>query len=216
MNANLLGIGLVAIVGLTVGCEQAAPTRPTPAQQPETLRVTAITPTSGPGTAPLAVTIRGTGFVNGATVTVGSAATAVVVLDGTTISAVTQAHGPGPVDVVVTNPTGASATLDAGFTYLVDLPYTISSSLSTVAVGGQVSVSWDAPRAGPADWIGFFLVTDSNYVYEDRWWQYTEGAKSGSTALIAPATPGKYEFRYLVDDGYEDVARSAPVTVTPQ
>jgi len=46
-------------------------------------------------------------------------------------------------------------------------------------------------------------------------WQYTGGAKSGTFIVDAPATPGFYEFRYLVDDGFEDVARSVTVTVTP-
>jgi hypothetical protein len=186
-----------------------------PAPEPATLTVTGITPSSGSSVAPARVTIRGTGFLASATVTLGAAAaTDVVVLDSTTIAAVTRPHDPGLVDVVVTNYAGASARLAAGFTFVVDQPYTIASSTSTVVAGGRLSVSWTAPRDGPADWIGFFLTTDSNYEYESRWWEYTGGARSGTIELIAP-TPGRYEFRYLVDDGYVDVARSAPVTVTP-
>jgi hypothetical protein len=212
-NAHAVCIGLLA-ASLTLGCEQS-PTVPTPTPPPPTpLSLEAITPNSGSSTIPLSVTIRGAGFLPGATVTVGAAATEVTVVDSTTIRALTQPHETGPVDVIVTNPAGDSARLAAAFTYF-EQPYTITASTSSVAAGARLSVSWAVPGAGPLDWVGFFLVTESSYEYEYRWWQYTDGSNSGTIELTAPAMPGRYEFRYLKDDGFTDVARSAPVTVTP-
>ena len=48
----------------------------------------------------------------------------------------------------------------------------------------------------------------------DYWWEYTDGATSGTLTLSAPTAPGQYEFRYLLDDGFVDTVRSSPVTVT--
>jgi hypothetical protein len=65
------------------------------------------------------VTISGSGFAAGATVSIGGvAATSVVVVNGTTISAMTGAHGAGTVSVVVTNPDATNGTLASAFTYL--------------------------------------------------------------------------------------------------
>ncbi len=58
------------------------------------------------------MTLTGTGFTTGATVTIGGvAATSVVVVSATSITAVTAAHAPGAVDVVVTNLDGQSGSL---------------------------------------------------------------------------------------------------------
>jgi hypothetical protein len=48
----------------------------------------------------------------------------------------------------------------------------------------------------------------------DLWWKYTDGGTSGTFTLNAPTQPGQYEFRYLLDDGFVDTARSTPVTVS--
>lgn len=64
------------------------------------------------------VTIQGTGFMTGATVTFGgTSATSVVVSSAGTITAVAPAHAEGAVNVVVTNPDAQSVTLTNGFTY---------------------------------------------------------------------------------------------------
>ena len=58
------------------------------------------------------MTITGTGFLAGATVTLGgTAATNVTVVNSTTITATTPAHAAGAVNVVVRNTDGQSGTL---------------------------------------------------------------------------------------------------------
>jgi acid phosphatase len=80
--------------------------------------VTTVSPTSGPTAGGTQITITGTGFAAGATVTVGgTAATGVIVNNATTISANTPAHAAGTVDVVVTNTGGQSGTKTNAFTY---------------------------------------------------------------------------------------------------
>jgi CSLREA domain-containing protein len=79
---------------------------PTPTPVPGSPTVTSVGPTSGAAAGGTAVTITGTGFAAGATVTIGgAAATNVVVVDGSTITCKTPALPAGTLnDVVVTNP----------------------------------------------------------------------------------------------------------------
>jgi hypothetical protein len=66
------------------------------------------------------VTLTGTGFVGGATVTFGGvAATNITVANAATITATTPAHAIGAVDVVVTNPDRQAATLSAAYTFSI-------------------------------------------------------------------------------------------------
>jgi hypothetical protein len=81
--------------------------------------VTTVSPTSGSTAGGTAITITGTSFQNGATVTVGgTAATSVVFVNSTKITAVAPAHAAGSVAVVVTNPTTQTGTLNPGFFYV--------------------------------------------------------------------------------------------------
>lgn len=81
--------------------------------------VTGIAPASGSTGGGTNVTITGTGFLAGATVSIGGvAATSVVVSTATTITAVTGASAAGTVDVVVTNPGGAAGTKASAYTYV--------------------------------------------------------------------------------------------------
>ncbi len=81
--------------------------------------VTAVSPASGSTAGGTAITITGTSFQNGATVTVGgTAATSVVFVNSTKITAVAPAHAAGSVAVVVTNPTTQTGTLNPGFFYI--------------------------------------------------------------------------------------------------
>ncbi|HKW01023.1 MAG TPA: S8 family serine peptidase [Vicinamibacterales bacterium] len=92
-------------------------------------------------------------------------------------------------------------------------PFTLTPSPLSVAGGGALSISWTAPSGESAkDWVGLFRVGDPNTVY--GWFTHTGGATSGTANLTAPLVPGQYEFRYLLNDGYQDTARSAAVTVT--
>jgi hypothetical protein len=80
--------------------------------------VASVTPSSGLTTGGTAVSIVGTNFVAGATVSFGgTAASNVVVLNSTTLTATTPAHAAGGVNVVVTNPDTQTGALVNGFTF---------------------------------------------------------------------------------------------------
>ena len=202
---------LVLAIGLS-GCS-GTPSGPTHAPctcAPPTPTVTAIAPPVGATAGATSVTITGTGFLPGAIVTIGAQATSVIV-QSTKITATAPAHAGGIVNVVVTNPGGASGELDGGFIYAAE-PFTVTPSVNSVAAEGQMSVSWTAPQGGMEHWIALFPVGGP---YSDDWYGLTYGASSGMLTVTAPGVPGQYEFRYL-NDRFVDLARSHPITVTPR
>jgi hypothetical protein len=82
------------------------------------LSIWGISPTSGTTAGGTAVQITGIGFAPPAGVVVGGvAATNVIVVNSTTITAVTGAHAAGEVDLVVTSG-GQSTTLTGAYTYV--------------------------------------------------------------------------------------------------
>ncbi len=84
-----------------------------------TVTVTAITPTTGTSQGGTAITnLAGTGFVNGATVTIGGvAATGVTWVSSTKITCTSPAGTAGAKDVVVTNPDTGAGTGTALYMY---------------------------------------------------------------------------------------------------
>jgi len=107
-----------------------------------------ISPTSGPASTATAVTIAGTDFLPGATVTIGGQpASNVVVVNFNSITADTPALAAGTVnDVLVSNTDGSSGTLVKGFVSdFLDVPpgqqfysfvTTLVSNAITVGIGG--------------------------------------------------------------------------------
>jgi hypothetical protein len=80
--------------------------------------LTSISPTSGPTTGGTIVTLTGMNFVTGATVAFAGVPAVVTSVKATTITAKTPVHSSVPVNVVVKNPDGQSATLANGFTFV--------------------------------------------------------------------------------------------------
>ena len=92
--------------------------------------------------------------------------------------------------------------------------YSVTAGATTVAPGGQLSVSWTASVGGRRDTIALYKKGDPNTAA--GWWQETFGAVAATFTLTAPRQEGQYEFRYLLEDEVTDTARSGVVTVTSQ
>ena len=110
-------------------------------------KVNSVSPNTSSTAGGINVTISGSGFQTGATVTIGGvSATNVNVVDVATIHATTPL-GPAneqvsqPLDVVVTNPDGFSATLTRGFTYFVPTLTVVSLSPAIGNNGGGTVVT---------------------------------------------------------------------------
>lgn len=105
--------------------------------------IASIAPASGNTLGGLTVTLNGSGFVRGASLTFGSSTgtntariSTVTSAGGTSLTAVTPAGIYGLVDVTVTNPGGLHATLKHAFTFTTAAQPTITSVSPSSGPGG--------------------------------------------------------------------------------
>jgi len=144
--------------------------------------VTSISPTSGPASGGTFVTITGTGFSAGASVTLGgTAATNVTVVSSTSITATTAAHAAGAVTVVVTNTDSQSGTLTNGYTYSPAAPTvtSISPTSGTTSGGTSVTITGTGFATGASVTLGGTAATNVTVVSSTSI-TATTGACSGS------------------------------------
>jgi hypothetical protein len=139
-GASHLLVAAWAFVALA-SCGGDNPNGPSPNPNDQAPTVSAIAPQAGSTLGGTAVTITGTNFAAGATVTVGGAPAVDVVVQGpTSLTARTPQHASGPGDVVVTVG-GRSGTLPGAFRF--DAP-SASTNQPPVIVG----ISSRSARAG--------------------------------------------------------------------
>ena len=108
---------LVLASMVSVGCKKKPPEpiEPPPVVEVVRLGVVSITPSVVAPDTSVDARLRGSNFINGATVTIGSqAATNVVVTDSNAISLTVPALTKGTYDVTVTNMDGTTGTLRGG------------------------------------------------------------------------------------------------------
>ena len=124
-----------------------------------------ISPTVGPLAGGTAVTLNGTGFGSGASVTIGgTAATGCTVVSGTTITCTTPSGTAGAKNVVVTQP-GGSSTLTNGYTYQAAPSLTsISPTSGTTAGGTAVTLTGTSFATGATVTIGGASATGCTVV----------------------------------------------------
>ncbi len=118
--------------------------------------VASISPASGTSVGGTAVKIKGSGFIAGSTVTIGNAATSVVVASSTLINARTSATAAGSYPVVVSNANGTS-TGGPSYTYVAPPPPTVTSitpASGTTAGGTLVTIKGTGFVAGATVTIG--------------------------------------------------------------
>ncbi len=132
--------------------------------------VTTISPSSGTTAGGDAVTLTGTGFAAGATVSIGGVAcTNVQVVTSTTLTCTTGAHAAGTVDVAVTVG-GTTKTLVGGYTYTAaNTSPTLTLSAITpasgpIAGGATVTLTGTAFAAGATVSIGGAACTNVQIV----------------------------------------------------
>jgi hypothetical protein len=80
------------------------------------LGIGTLNPSSGPAAGGTTITLRGSGFVSGAKVTIGGKAATTTFTDANTLTVVTPSLSSGAQQLQITNPDGEVVSLDAAFT----------------------------------------------------------------------------------------------------
>ena len=105
----------------------------------EAIALASLSPASGPTAGGTEVVLAGTNFDANTTVTFGGAAASITARSTTSLTAVSPAHSPGAVDVVVHNGRGLTATLSGSFTYVGADPGNDSGGGGGCSHGGGTS-----------------------------------------------------------------------------
>jgi hypothetical protein len=158
--------------------------------------ITSISPVSGTIAGGTSVSIAGTGFQSGATVSFGGTpATAVTFVSSVSITATTPAHAAGAVNVIVANPDSQSATSTNGYTYASGNPAPTVSSISptfgTTAGGTGVSITGAGFLAGATVSFGGMAATGVTVVNSTTITATTPAHAIGAVNVVVTNTDAK-------------------------
>jgi hypothetical protein len=179
--------------------------------------VTSIVPAStvagGPG---FTLAISGTGFTPTAVVRWNGADRPTTFVSATQLRASIAAadlQAPATAQVTVFVPGGGTSAI-ATLTILSSGPPSpaLNVNAAAVAAGTPVTVTVTNGYGGTTDWISFASAASPNTGYV-QWIYVGAGITTRTWTIAAPSTPGIYEFRLLLNNGYTRVATSPPVTV---
>jgi phosphatidylinositol-3-phosphatase len=147
--------------------------------------VTSVTPGCGNSSGGTSITVTGSNFVNGATVTIGGvAATNVVFVNSTTLTAITPVGTVGAKTIVVTNPDTQTAALSNSLTYVI--PVSFAGLTGVTPAVEAATLTWAAATATPPVTYNVYEATNSgaeNFALPVL-------TTNGLLAFIAPLYPG--------------------------
>ncbi|MBA2405407.1 MAG: IPT/TIG domain-containing protein, partial [Bdellovibrionales bacterium] len=128
--------------------------------------ISTFTPSVGPLTGGTPININGTGFLAGASVTVGgSVCTSVSILSSTSLTCLVPAKSAGSYTVVVTNLDGLSATAGTTYSYqITPIVNSVSPTSGVLAGGGTLTISGSNFVTGASVRIGATPCTSVNVV----------------------------------------------------
>jgi hypothetical protein len=180
---------------------------------------TSVSPSSvNAGSAAFNLTVNGTGFVPASVVRWNGAARTTTFVSATELRASIAAAdvaAPGSASVTVFTPAPGGGT-SAPLTFTIGSGQTagpqLTVSATTVAPGGSVTVTLTNGAGGIGDWLAFARTNQSNSSYLN----YTYvglGVTTRTWTVTVPTTPGTYEFRLFLNNGYTRAATSPTVTV---
>jgi hypothetical protein len=177
--------------------------------------LTALSPArASAGTAAFTLTVTGTGFGVGSEVRWNGAPRATTFVSVTQLRASITAADiavPTTAQVTVFSPAPGGGT-SAPLAFTVAPPPTLTVSATTVARGTPITVTLTDGLGGLYDWLSFAPVTAANSSFVT--FVYIGGGTTTRTwTITAPSTPGTYEFRLFLNNGYTRTATSPPIVV---
>ncbi len=177
--------------------------------------VTALTPSRVPvGSPAFTLTVDGSGFVTGSVVRWNGADRATTFIGASRLTAAISAADVaalGTAQVTVFTPAPGGGT-SAALTFTIAPPPELTVSATSVGPGASVTVTLQNGFGGAADWLALAATAapDSSYL---QWTYVGAGLTTRMWTVTMPATPGTYEFRLFLNNGYTRAATSPAVTV---
>ena len=179
--------------------------------------VSAISPNTGTANGGTAVTVTGTGFRSGATLTIGgTAATGVTVVSSTLITATTPAHAAGAADLGVVNTDNQMGTLSGGYTYTSGTGGAPTAPPGATFFDNFSSGSLDTSKWIPSNWGapggGTFVPSYLDFSSGMLRIKVTQTSSGGGVASVGGELQSKTAFGFGT---YEWVMRASSTSSTP-
>ena len=200
------------------GSSPAGPSTQTPPPAAAAPTLSGVSPGRGATGGGAGVTISGSNFAAGASVSIGGvAATGVTVASATTITATTPPHAAGAADVAVTNPDGQSGRLTGGFNYEtpVSAPPAISSvgpSSGPAAGGTSISIAGSGFNPGATVSFGAGTATSVNVTGSDTITAVAPAGNAGKVDVVVTNPDGQSG---RLTEGFTYVAQGPPAPPSP-
>ena len=177
--------------------------------------ITSLSPSRTPaGTGAFTLTVNGSGFASTSEVRWNGASRPTTFVSGTQLRAAIAAADVasiGTAQISVFSPAPGGGT-SAAVTFSVVPPPSLSVSATSAAPGTTVTVTLTNGLGGLYDWLAFAPTSAPNTSYLS--FLYIGGSTTTRTWTVTmPATPGTYEFRLFLNNGYVRSATSPTITV---
>ena len=198
------------------GCGGGLAATPNPLSNPAP-HVASISPNTGTTSGGTRVTITGTGFLMGATVSLGGTpATSVTLASSTSITATAPAHAAGAVNIMVTNTDAQSGSLAGGYTYAAPHPAptvtAITPNSGTTNGGTAVTITGTGFLAGASVKLGGTSATSVTVANGTTITAITPAHAAGAVSVVVTNTDA---LSGTLGNGYTYVAPNNPApTVT--
>ena len=156
--------------------------------------VTSASPNAGALAGATAITITGTGFLNGATVSLGgSPCNSVIVASSTQITCITTAHAAGAVTITVTNADTQNGSAAAAYTYQPAPTVTSVAANTGLPSGGTaVTITGTGFLTGATVDFGGSTCAGPNVVNATTITCTTTAHSAGAVAVQVTNTDGQY------------------------
>jgi len=163
---------------------------PTTATSTSTATVASVSPSSGPISGGNVVTITGTNFKSGSSVSFGGTnSTAVTLISATQINAMAPAHSVGLVNLTVANSGGSSATMWSCYAYSsVPTIGSISPNAGPVTGGTSVTILGTGFKSGARVSFGALLAISTSVISSTQIQAVTPAETAGTVNVTVQNT----------------------------
>ena len=178
--------------------------------------ITTLSPSSVPAGSPaFTLTVNGTGFATTSVVRWNGAPRSTTFVSATQLRAAIAAADVASVaqsSVTVSTPAPGGGVSNA-LLFSATPPAVLSVSATMVAPGTSVTMTLTNGPGGAFDWLALAPTTAANSSYV-TFTYVGAGVTSRTWTVTMPSTPGTYEFRLFLNNGYTRAATSPTVTVS--